>query len=84
MPGCRKTSLYWPIKDNVEAMMKGDTNPPGLTPARGWAKKVVSDVLKANPPAHVRRGYLAITMWLINWLMPFWMLDRLFTSDVWT
>lgn len=79
--GLPADSLYLPIKDKVEAMMTGRSNPPGLTPAREWAKGVVGDLMKKNPPAHIRRGYLSITMWIVNWLMPWWMIDRLFTQS---
>ncbi|WPH00744.1 Hypothetical protein R9X50_00357400 [Acrodontium crateriforme] len=79
--GIPANSRYLPIKDRVEAMMTGQSNPAGLTPAREWAKGVVADLLKTNPPIHIRRGYLSITMWIVNWLMPWWMMDWLFTQS---
>lgn len=70
-----ESSLYSPIKENVEAMMRGQTNPPGQHSRGDWARKVVSDLLKRNPGPYVRRGYLAVVLWLISIFIPSWLLD---------
>jgi len=71
-------SMYEPLKPTLEAMMKGQTNPPGKHSRQRWAKEVVDDLLTSSPPWHVRKGYLAITMWLVSWLVPYWVLDYLY------
>lgn len=73
-------SPYQPIKAKAEAMMRGETNPAGKHSRERWAKEVIGDLLKSSPPSHVRRGYLARTMWLVSWLGPFWVLDWLYAQ----
>ncbi|KAI7721078.1 hypothetical protein KC353_g1652 [Hortaea werneckii] len=72
-------SLYHPIKDVAEKTMRGQGNPPGQHTRERWAKAVVDDILRSRPPSHVRRGYLATTLYLVSLLMPFWVLDWLYT-----
>ncbi|RMY27511.1 hypothetical protein D0866_10095, partial [Hortaea werneckii] len=72
-------SLYHPIKDVAEKTMRGQGNPPGQHTRERWAKAVVDDILQSRPPSHVRRGYLATTLYLVSLSMPFWILDRLYT-----
>lgn len=66
------------MKDHAEAMMRGTTNPPGQHPRERWAREVVGDLLKKNPPAAVRRGFLAELMWWLSALAPIWLLDLMF------
>ena len=73
--GLPESSLYAPIKGTVEAMMHGHTNPPGQHTREAWAKKVVSDLLQRNPSPFIRRGYLAIVLWLVSIFVPVWILD---------
>jgi 1-acylglycerone phosphate reductase len=70
-----KDSLYAPIASKVEAMMRGETNPPGGHARELWAKRVVNDLLKSNPSPYVRRGFLAILIWLVSIWVPRWMVD---------
>ncbi|KAI7189741.1 hypothetical protein D0869_07588 [Hortaea werneckii] len=72
-------SLYHPIKDVAEKTMRGQGNPPGQHTREKWAKAVIDDILQSRPPSHVRRGYLATTLYLVSLLMPFWALDWLYT-----
>ena len=78
--GLPPDSVYRPIKDKLEAMMRGDTNPPGQHSRQRWAQEVVGDLLKTSPPWHIRRGFLARTMWLVSFLFPFWLLDFLYAQ----
>ncbi|KAI7494142.1 hypothetical protein KC367_g8247 [Hortaea werneckii] len=72
-------SLYHPIKDVAEKTMRGQGNPPGQHTRENWAKAVIDDLLQSRPPSHVRRGYLATTLYVVSLLMPFWVLDWLYT-----
>lgn len=58
--------------------MRGETNPPGQHSREQWARSVVGDLLKRNPPVAVRRGYLAEVMWWVSALFPIWLLDWMF------
>ena len=78
--GIPETSAYLQIKDHVDAMMAGRTNPPGQHLREKWAKYVVDDLLKANPPLYVRKGYLATTMAWVTWLFPTWLFDLTFAQ----
>lgn len=78
--GLPDSSPYQPIKAKAEAMMRGETNPPGQHSAEKWAKAVVNDLLKPHPPSHIRRGYLATTMSWVSWLTPSWLFDWMFTQ----
>ncbi|KAI7233095.1 hypothetical protein KC330_g5561 [Hortaea werneckii] len=72
-------SLYHPIKEVAEKTMRGQGNPPGQHTRERWAKAVIDGILQSRPPSHVRRGYLATTLYLVSLLMPFWILDWLYT-----
>ena len=76
--GLPPSSPYVLMKEHAEAMMRGETNPPGQHPRERWAREVVGDLLKKNPPAAVRRGFLAELMWWISALAPIWLLDLMF------
>ena len=73
--GLPEGSLYFPIRSKVEEMMKGRTGPPGSHTAERWAKAVVKDLLRPDPPVYVRRGYLATTLAWLSWLCPVWFWD---------
>ncbi|GAB1736957.1 hypothetical protein NU219Hw_g325t1 [Hortaea werneckii] len=72
-------SVYNPIRDVAEKTMRGQGNPPGQHTRERWARSVVDDILQSRPPNHVRRGYLATTLYLVSLLVPFWILDWLYT-----
>ncbi|RMY99249.1 hypothetical protein D0864_04117 [Hortaea werneckii] len=59
-------SLYHPIKDAAEKTMRGQGNPPGQHTRERWARAVIDDVLQARTPSHVRRGYLATTLYVLR------------------
>lgn len=67
--------MYAPIKDTVDAVMRGQTNPPGQHTREAWAKKVVNDLLQQNPNPFIRRGYLAIVLWLVSIFVPVRIID---------
>lgn len=73
--GIPESSVYEPIKNTVESMMRGETNPPGQHSREAWAKKVVNDMLQRNPSPYIRRGYLAIVLWLVSIFVPTWIID---------
>lgn len=79
--GIPDASPYVPIKAKVEAMMRGQTNPAGAHSRAPYAKDVVNDLLRrgGSPPAHIRRGFLALTMWIMSALLPYWVLDWLYS-----
>jgi len=55
--------------------MRGETKPPGGHSRDLWAKRVVNDLLKTNPSPYVRRGFLAVVLWLISIWVPSWIID---------
>lgn len=71
-------SLYTPIKSHVEAMMRGETNPSGGHNRELWAKRVVSDILRKNPKRYVRRGFLALLMYIASIWVSAWVFDWAF------
>ncbi|KAK5170985.1 uncharacterized protein LTR77_004129 [Saxophila tyrrhenica] len=79
--GIPESSSYQPIKDHVNAMLRGTTKPGGARSPAEWAKGVAKDLLVSNPPSHIYRGFLATTMWWVSWLMPIWLLDWLFARE---
>lgn len=78
--GIPETSPYAPIKEHVEAMMRGETNPPGGMQREKWAKRVVNDLLKDYPARYIRRGFLATISPWFSWLAPAWLVDYGFKS----
>jgi hypothetical protein len=73
--GIPESSPYQLIKTKVEAMMRGETNPPGQHSRERWAAEVVNDLLRSNPSRYVRHGHFATTLWILSWLVPVWLLD---------
>jgi hypothetical protein len=59
-------------------MMSGKTNPPGGHSREDWAKRVVRDLLRRNPPRFIRKGYVASVIWLVSAIVPTWLLDYAF------
>jgi hypothetical protein len=78
--GIPELSPYQLIGPKVEAMMRGETNPPGQHPRERWAAEVVHDLLMSNPSRYVRHGFLARTLWIVSWLVPAWLLDYAFAQ----
>ncbi|KIW23264.1 uncharacterized protein PV07_11475 [Cladophialophora immunda] len=66
-------SLYLPGREQVEKFMRTDIDITEM-PADEWASKVVRDLSKRNPPAHIWRGGNAFQVWLASFL-PVGMLD---------
>ena len=79
--GIPVSSPYQPIKAKVESMMAGTTNPPGGHDRHVWAKRVVGDLLRSSPPRQVRRGFLAVIMWMVSHLVSSVIIDFLFTQS---
>lgn len=77
--GLPASSHYIPIKAQVEAMMKGETNPPGSHDSDSWAAAVVNDLLSGTS-RYIRRGYLSSIMPWVSRLVPAWILDYGFAS----
>jgi NAD(P)-dependent dehydrogenase (short-subunit alcohol dehydrogenase family) len=60
-------SIYGAIRDKVESFMRGDMGVESMD-ADKWARAVVKDLSKSNPPAQVWRGGSANVMWLSTFL----------------
>jgi len=73
-------SLYAPIRDHVERMIRGETNPPGGHSRQRWATAVARDMLNPHPSPFIRRGFLAWTMMMASLLIPVWLFDWVFTK----
>lgn len=55
-----------------------ETNPPRQQAPEDWAREVVGDLLRSKPPIAVRRGCLAVVMWIVSCIAPTWLLDIMF------
>lgn len=75
-------SLYAPIRDDVEKIMRGETRPAGAHDRHVWAGKVVDDLLRntEHPPRFIRRGFLAVVIYIASLLLPVWMADWAFAQ----
>ncbi|KAF4549585.1 Short chain dehydrogenase-like protein 62 [Elsinoe fawcettii] len=67
-------SLYMPAKEAVEAAMRNDKMANAGVPADQWAREVVGDLLRKNPPLVIWRG-LNARMGRIGSIMPYGMMD---------
>lgn len=67
-------SIYNPAKDVVEKALRQDEFSEGGMLSDQWAKLIVQDVLKKNPPALIWRGESAMLA-RIGSIMPFGMFD---------
>ncbi|KAI5360006.1 Putative short-chain dehydrogenase/reductase SDR, NAD(P)-binding domain superfamily [Septoria linicola] len=59
-------SPYQPIKDEVTNVISGATTEAYAEDQESWAKNVVEDLLKKNPPAEIWRGGMAGTIQLTS------------------
>ena len=75
-PSLPKGSIYEPARDAVEKALRQDGFEDTGMPADKWAKLVVQDLLKKNPPSVIWRGDSA---WLTRLaaILPFGMFDGL-------
>ena len=73
-PSLPKGSIYEPARDAVEKALRQDGFEDKGMPANEWAKLVVQDLLKKNPPSVIWRGDSA---WLTRLaaILPFGMFD---------
>lgn len=73
-PSLPKGSIYEPARDAVEKALRQDGFEDTGMPADKWAKLVVQDLLKKNPPSVIWRGDSA---WLTRLaaILPFGMFD---------
>jgi short-subunit dehydrogenase len=69
-----KGSIYEPAREAVESAMRHDSMADVGTPADQWAKEVVGDLMKKNPPLIIWRGANA-RMGRFGTIMPHGMLD---------
>ena len=58
-------SMYTPIKDDVEKVMRGDHFDDWQDPST-WATAVVRDLLRRNPPTQIWRGGGVWPVWLTS------------------
>ncbi|KAF2718105.1 NAD(P)-binding protein [Polychaeton citri CBS 116435] len=69
-------SIYGPAREAVESAMRNDKMADVGTPAKQWAKEVVGDLLKKNPPLVIWRGANAM-LGRIGTVMPHGMMDSM-------
>ncbi|MCJ1377966.1 hypothetical protein MMC17_001062 [Xylographa soralifera] len=69
-----KGSIYEPAKEAVEKGLRQERFENMGMPAREWAKLVVQDLLRKNPPSVIWRGESAWLAWLTT-ILPFGMFD---------
>ena len=69
-----KDSIYEPVREVVEAAMRGDDFENSGTPSQQWAGLVVQDLLRKRPPPVIWRGAQAGRA-RIGTILPFGMLD---------
>ncbi|KAI9708267.1 MAG: hypothetical protein M1812_008068 [Candelaria pacifica] len=69
-----KRSIYEPARAAVESAMRNDKMANVGTPANQWAKEVVGDLLRKNPPLVIWRGANA-QMVRLGTFMPHGMMD---------
>ena len=79
--GLPASSLYTPIREHVERVIRGETNPPGGHSRERWAAAVARDMLKPHPSPFIRRGFLAWTMMMASLLFPVWLFDWAFAKS---
>ena len=69
-----KGSIYEPAREVVESSMRNDKMANVGTPANQWAKEIVGDLLRKNPPLVIWRGANARLV-RIGTIMPYAMMD---------
>jgi len=67
-------SYYLSAKESIESFMSGAALEKEASDPHVWAKQVVRDVTKTNPPYEVWRGSSALTAWMST-LLPVGFLD---------
>ena len=67
-------SIYGVARDTVEDVLAGKPFQTGGTDADVWARKVVGDLTRKNPPDVVWRGAGSFLTWMAT-LLPNWLLD---------
>jgi len=78
-PKLPKDSIYYPAREQVERVMSGETFQDAM-PADAWARLVVADVLKSQPPGQIWRGTNAWLIWFGRRFMPFYYFDSMLSK----
>lgn len=73
-PSLPEGSIYSPAKDLMDKQLRSEWTDNVGIPAEQWAKDVVADLLKANPPLNIWRGESAGTA-RIGSVLPYGALD---------
>lgn len=73
-PSLPESSIYGPARELVEKSLKQDEFSESGMPSQAWARLVVQDVLKKNPPPLIWRGEQAF-MARVGSILPLGMLD---------
>lgn len=68
-------SMYQPAREAIETMMQGKEVMKDAHEADVWAKRVVGDLTKSNPPWEIWRGQRATMVWFAS-LFPSWFMDK--------
>lgn len=66
-------SLYLAGRKQIEAFMRTDIDGLSKMPADQWARQVVNDLSKSNPPAQIWRGANASSVWIASLLPVGWL-----------
>ena len=80
-PTLPEDSIYSPAKQIVDKILTQDEFSEQGIPASEWARGVVSDLTKRNPPPQIWRGESAWLVWLSTKL-PFGMFDGVLKKAV--
>ena len=72
------SSLYSPIRKQVETLMAGSLSGPKGHDRYEVTRKTVAALLRYSSfrTRYIRRGWAAIKIWLIYLLLPTWLVDR--------
>lgn len=72
------SSVYLPIRDHVETMMRGSLAGSGATDRSIATSNTIAALLRSSwlRTRYIRQGYAAFKLWLMHLLLPVWLMDR--------
>ncbi|KAK3717848.1 hypothetical protein LTR37_005620 [Vermiconidia calcicola] len=72
------SSVYLPIRDHVETMMRGSLAGSGATDRTIATSNTIAALLRSSwlRTRYIRQGYAAFKLWLMHLLLPVWLMDR--------
>ena len=77
-PEIKEASHYFAVREQIRKVCSGTANDhdPGPVKAENWARQVVHELIKPNPPARIWKGGYAAHCYWVWTLMPQRMLDN--------